>query len=144
MMPTLRNGDQLIVSKYPYGWSYASVSFHLAPKVKGRLFGTLPQRGDIVVLEHPVTRIDYIKRVIGLPGDTIELRQGALIINGKPIRREVQPMLSIPVDANLPGPDSSLFRFVTRDATGRAVLELPVVREKIGRAACRERVCRYV
>src|SRR3546814_715 len=98
MMPTLRNGDQLIVSKYPYGWSYASVSFHLAPKVKGRLFGTLPKRGDIVVLEHPVTRIDYIKRVIGLPGDTIELRQGALIINGKPIRREVQPMLSIPVD----------------------------------------------
>src|SRR3546814_13386326 len=90
MMPTLRNGDQLIVSKYPYGWSYASVSFHLAPKVKGRLFGTLPQRGDIVVLEHPVTRIDYIKRVIGLPGDTIELRQGALIINGKPIRRAVQ------------------------------------------------------
>src|SRR3546814_3127087 len=110
MMPTLRNGDQLIVSKYPYGWSYASVSFHLAPKVKGRLFGTLPQRGDIVVLEHPVTRIDYIKRVIGLPGDTIELRQGALIINGKPIRRAVQPMLSIPVDANLPGPDSSLYR----------------------------------
>src|SRR3546814_13657925 len=46
MMPTLRNGDQLIVSKYPYGWSYASVSFHLAPKVQGRLFGTLPQRSD--------------------------------------------------------------------------------------------------
>src|SRR3546814_19709077 len=59
------------------------------------------------------------------------MRQGALIINGKPIRREVQPMLSIPVDANLPGPDSSLFRFVTRDANGRAVLELPVVREPL-------------
>src|SRR3546814_15905129 len=83
------------------------------------------------LLEHPVTRIDYIKRVIGLPGDTIELRQGALIINGKPIRRAVQPMLSIPVDANLPGPDSSLYRFVTRDANGRAVLELPVVRETL-------------
>ena len=59
-MPTLRNGDRLIVSKYPYGWSYASVSFHLAPKREGRLFGKLPERGDIVVLEHPVTRIDYI------------------------------------------------------------------------------------
>jgi len=131
MMPTLRNGDRLIVSKYPYGWSYASVSFHLAPRMEGRLFGTLPKRGDIVVLEHPITRVDYIKRVIGLPGDTIELRGGALIINGKPIRREVQPMLSIPVDANLPGPDSSLYRFVQRSRDGRMVLELPVVRETL-------------
>lgn len=131
MMPTLRNGDRLIVSKYPYGWSYASVSFHLAPKKPGRWFARLPERGDIVVLEHPVTRIDYIKRVIGLPGDTIELRGGALIINGKPIKREVQPMLSIPVDANLPGPDSSLGRFITRNADGQEVLELPIVRETL-------------
>lgn len=131
MMPILRNGDRLIVSKYPYGWSYASVSFHLAPKKPGRWFGKLPERGDIVVLEHPVTRVDYIKRVIGLPGDTIELRGGALIINGKPIKREVQPMLSVPVDANMPGSDSSLGRFVTRDAVGKAVLELPIVRETL-------------
>src|SRR3546814_10230278 len=94
MMPILRNGDRLIVSKYPYGWSYSSVSFHLASKVEGRIFGTLPERGDIVVLEHPLTRIDYIKRVIGLPGDTIALRNGELSINGKPVKREVQPMLS--------------------------------------------------
>jgi len=131
MMPTLRNGDRLVVSKYPYGWSYASVSFHLMPKRSGRLFAKLPERGDIVVLEHPETRIDYIKRVIGLPGDTIELRGGALIINGKPIKREVQPALSIPVDANLPGPDSSLGRFVTKDADGKEVLELPIVRETL-------------
>lgn len=131
MMPILRNGDRLIVSKYPYGWSYASVSFHLAPKKPGRWFGKLPERGDIVVLEHPVTRVDYIKRVIGLPGDAIELRGGALIINGKPIKREVQPMLSVPVDANMPGSDSSLGRFVTRDAVGKAVLELPIVRETL-------------
>ncbi|MGN6597142.1 signal peptidase I [Sphingopyxis terrae] len=131
MMPILRNGDRLIVSKYPYGWSYASVSFHLAPKKPGRWFGKLPERGDIVVLEHPVTRVDYIKRVIGLPGDTIELRGGALIINGKPIKREVQPMLTVPVDANMPGSDSSLGRFVTRDAAGKAVLELPIVRETL-------------
>ncbi|MDK2760627.1 MAG: signal peptidase I [Sphingopyxis sp.] len=131
MMPVLRNGDRLIVSKYPYGWSYSSVSFHLAPKIAGRLFGKLPERGDIVVLEHPVTRIDYIKRVIGLPGDTIELRNGELSINGKPVKREVQPLLSIPVDPNLPGPDSSLGRFAGRDAAGRAVLELPIVRETL-------------
>jgi len=131
MMPILRNGDRLVVSKYPYGWSYASVSFHLAPKIAGRLFGKLPERGDIVVLEHPVTRVDYIKRVIGLPGDTIELRGGALIINGKPIKREVQPMLSVPIDANMPGPDSSLGRFIGKDAAGKDALELPVVRETL-------------
>jgi signal peptidase I len=131
MMPGLRNGDRLVVSKYPYGWSYASVSFHLAPKMAGRWFGKLPARGDIVVLEHPVTRVDYIKRVIGLPGDTIELKGGALFINGKPVKREVQPMLSIPVDANLPGPDSSLGRFIVKDAAGKEVLELPIVRETL-------------
>ncbi|WP_374394771.1 signal peptidase I [Sphingopyxis sp.] len=131
MMPGLRNGDRLVVSKYPYGWSYASVSFHLAPKTPGRWFGKLPARGDIVVLEHPVTRVDYIKRVIGLPGDTIELKGGALFINGKPVKREVQPMLSIPVDANLPGPDSSLGRFIVKDAAGKDRLELPIVRETL-------------
>ncbi|KTE20172.1 S26 family signal peptidase [Sphingopyxis sp. H050] len=131
MMPALHNGDRLIVSKYPYGWSYASVSFHLAPKVEGRLFGKLPERGDIVVLEHPESRIDYIKRVIGLPGDTIELRGGVLIINGKPVKREVQPMTAIPVDANTPSPGSSLYAFVTTDAQGRKMLEAPVVRETL-------------
>jgi signal peptidase I len=131
MMPTLRNGDRLIVSKYPYGWSYASVSFHLAPKVEGRIFSKLPERGDIVVLEHPETRIDYIKRVIGLPGDRIELRAGALFINDRPVKREVQPMLTIPADLNTPGPDSSLHGFVTRDAAGRMVLEVPIVRETL-------------
>lgn len=131
MMPVLRNGDRLVVTKYPYGWSYASVSFHLAPKIAGRLFGKLPERGDIVVLEHPQSRIDYIKRVIGLPGDTIELKGGALFINGKPIKREVQPMLAVPVDDNMPGPDSTLGRFLDRDATGKSVLELPIVRETL-------------
>lgn len=131
MMPVLRNGDRLVVTKYPYGWSYASVSFHLAPKLAGRWFGKLPARGDIVVLEHPTTRVDYIKRVIGLPGDTIELRGGALFINGKPVKREVQPMLSVPVDDNMPGPDSTLGRFLDRDASGKEVLELPIVRETL-------------
>ena len=131
MMPALRNGDRLIVSKYPYGWSYAAVSFHLAPKTPGRWFGKLPERGDIVVLEHPVTRIDYIKRVIGLPGDTIQLTNGELSINGTPVKREIQPLLAIPVDANLPSGDSSLDRFITRGADGRERLELPIVRETL-------------
>src|SRR3546814_8548700 len=58
MMTILRNGDRLIVSKYPYGWSYSSVSFHLAPKVEGRIFGKLTERGDIVVLDRKSTRLN--------------------------------------------------------------------------------------
>src|SRR3546814_11574844 len=95
----------------------------LAPKVEGRIFGKLPERGDIVVLEHPLTRIDYIKRVIGLPGDTIALRNGELSINGKPVKREVQPMLSIQVDPNLPGPHSSLFRSEERRVGKQCVIQ---------------------
>lgn len=131
MMPILRNGDRLIVSKYPYGWSYSSVSFHLAPKFAGRLWGKLPKRGDIVVLEHPVTREDYIKRVIGLPGDTIEVQGGALIINGTPIKREAQPMLEIPVDANLPAQDSLFTASVRTNAQGKPVIEVPIMRETL-------------
>ena len=131
MMPVLRNGDRLIVSKYPYGWSYASISFHLAPRMEGRLFAKLPERGDIVVLEHPEMRVDYIKRVIGLPGDRIAMRNGELSINGEAVRREVQPMMTIPVDRNTPGPDSSLHRFITRGTDGQPTLELPVVRETL-------------
>ena len=135
MMPGLLSGDRLIVSKYPYGWSYASISFHLAPKFAGRLFGKLPERGDIVVLEHPGDRTDYIKRVIGLPGDTIELKGGALFINGKPVKREIQPSLIIPIDANTPSHSetsgSALDIYATKDAQGRPVLEVPFVRETL-------------
>lgn len=134
MMPGLLSGDRLLVSKYPYGWSYASVSFHLAPKMAGRIFEKLPERGDIVVLEHPVTRTDYIKRVIGLPGDTIALRDGVLIINGKPVERQQQPNLRIPVDANTPTLErgySALNRFKVRDTNGREMLDVPIIRETL-------------
>lgn len=131
MMPLLHSGDRLVVSKYPYGWSYASISFHLAPKWSGRIAGRLPERGDVVVLEHPTLRIDYIKRVIGLPGDRLSMKNGVLSINGKAVRQEVQPLSHIKVDQNVPSPDSSLSRFVTRDAQGQLMLEVPIVRETL-------------
>ena len=131
MMPILRNGDRLVVSKWPYGWSYASVSFHLAPQMQGRIWGKLPTRGDVVVLEHPVQRIDYIKRVIGLPGDTIEMRRGELILNGKAVKREIQPLLPIPVDTNLPGGDSAFNTRIRVDAVGRRWIDVPIVRETL-------------
>lgn len=131
MMPILRNGDRLVVSKWPYGWSFSSVSFHLAPPFKGRLWGALPQRGDIVVLEHPDKRVDYIKRVIGLPGDVIEMRRGALILNGTPVKREQQPTLAIPVDANLPGETSAFASRIRIGEGGERWIDVPIVRETL-------------
>ena len=70
MMPGLLVGDRLVVSKYPYGWSYVSPSFHLLPFVRGRLFGRYPARGDVVILTPPDAARrgeDLIKRIVGMP-----------------------------------------------------------------------------
>jgi signal peptidase I len=88
MMPTLLIGDYLFVSKYTYGFS--RYSFPFSPDLfSGRIWGGEPKRGDIVVFKLPSdTSIDYIKRVIGLPGDRIQVIDGILHINGEPVRRE--------------------------------------------------------
>ncbi len=82
MIPTFLVGDYLFVSKYSYG--YSRFSMPLAPDVfNGRIFGRVPTRGDVVVFKFPHdTSIDYIKRVIGLPGDKIQVKAGQLYING--------------------------------------------------------------
>ena len=85
MMPTLIKGDRLIVTKYPYGWSYVSPSFHVLPFIKGRIFGRMPERGDVVILKPPMEDSDYIKRVVGLPGDTVRMVEGRLWLNGRPV-----------------------------------------------------------
>ena len=101
MLPTLYIGDYLAVSKWPYG--YSRYSFPLGvPAFKGRIFGRLPQRGDVVVFRHPVENSDLIKRVIGLPGDTVEVRQGQLVLNGRPVPRRHLPAATVPVTANSP------------------------------------------
>src|SRR5207248_7490864 len=75
MLPTLYIGDYLIVAKWPYGYSRYSFPFGF-PAFSGRAFAHLPHRGDVVVFRHPTEDADLIKRVIALPGDTIELRGG--------------------------------------------------------------------
>ena len=102
MMPALLKGDRLVVSKYAYGWSFVSPTIPnpaailrtvvlrgpaepwgvTLPFMNGRLFGSLPARGDVVIVTPPGANEDYIKRVIGLPGDTIEVRGGRLVITG--------------------------------------------------------------
>ncbi len=88
MKATLLVNDYLIVSKFSYG--YSRFSFPFSPNLfSGRLFGSEPQRGDVVVFRLPTdTSQDYIKRVIGLPGDKIQMINGQLNINGTPVKRE--------------------------------------------------------
>jgi signal peptidase I len=130
MMPGLLTGDRLVVSKYPYGWSWVSPSFHIFPAVKGRLFGRMPERGDVVILTPPGETSDYIKRVIGLPGDTIQVIEGRLILNGRPVKREARPMTMIPVDKNVPCVDQ-YGDHRTLGSDGRSYCRLPVFRETL-------------
>src|SRR5258705_3864781 len=88
MMATLLVGDYLFVSKYSYGYSHYSLP--LSPRLfSGRILGSEPQRGDVVVFRLPKDdSTDYIKRIIGLPGDRIQMIDGLLHINGAPVKRE--------------------------------------------------------
>ena len=134
MMPGLLTGDRLVVSKYPYGWSWVSPSFHIFPPTEGRILGKLPERGDIVIVTPAGTRTDYIKRVIGMPGDTIQMINGSLIINGKAVKRELQQPAMIPIDANSPcgsDRDPALLNFRARGADGRMYCRVPIVRETL-------------
>lgn len=129
MMPVLLKGDRLVVSKYPYGWSWVSPSFHVMPRTAGRLFGRLPERGDIVILTPPGRSDDYIKRVIGLPGDSIELRGGQVYINDRPVKREARPAAMIPVDDNVDCTAAGDERVAGAD--GHVYCRLPIVRETL-------------
>lgn len=101
MLPTLYIGDYLVVSKWPYGFSRYSFPFGF-PSFDGRILGGIPKRGDVVVFRHPNEDSDLIKRVIGLPEDTIEVRDGRLILNGRAVLRQPLPPTAVPVSANSP------------------------------------------
>src|SRR5471032_505346 len=88
MKATLLVGDYLFVSKYSYGYTHYSLPFS-PPLFSGRIFGSEPNRGDVVVFRLPRDdSINYIKRVIGLPGDRIQMIDGLLHINGVAVKRE--------------------------------------------------------
>ena len=88
MIPSLLVGDYLFVSKYSYGYSRYSFPFGILP-IKDRLIYDVPQRGDIIVFRKPGDeQVDYIKRLIGLPGDTIQLTDGRLYVNDKLVNRK--------------------------------------------------------
>jgi len=87
MEPGLVVGDRIFASKYNYGYSRHSFPFSL-PLIKGKIFEISPKRGDVIIFKPHHTRNDYIKRLIGLPGDKIKLVDGIVYINSKPIERE--------------------------------------------------------
>jgi len=88
MMPTLLIGDHIFVSKYAYGYTRYSLPFS-PPLFSGRILASEPRRGDVVVFRLPKDdTVDYVKRVVGLPGDRIQMIKGVLTINGAPIARQ--------------------------------------------------------
>lgn len=98
MLPNLWQGDYVIASKWPYGYSRYSLPFN-APLIPGRLFARPPERGDIVFFKHPVDAADYVKRVVAVPGDTIAMRDGRIVLNGAVIEQQRIGEFAIPLSA---------------------------------------------
>ena len=106
MVPSLLVGDFLFVSKFAYGYGTRGTFFGLLP-FSGRWGGSPPQRGDVIVFKLPNDpSVDYIKRLIGLPGDKIQMRQGLLYINGLPVERTRQETLA-ETEATNPPPQTA-------------------------------------
>ena len=99
MKSTLLIGDYIFVSKYSYGLSKHSFPFSMGP-FDGRLFASDPERGDVVVFRHPTRNEDFVKRLVGLPGDKIQMRRGVLFINGEAARQTPDGEFVEPVDPN--------------------------------------------
>lgn len=142
MMPGLLVGDRLVVSKYPYGFNWSSLSFHVLPRGTWRIFGRTPQYGDIVIVVPGNRKADLIKRVVALPGDRIAVIDGRIRLNGRFIPRRVEPPVQIPADDRLqcegqdPGHCYDGFeRYRVRLPSGHEVYELPTYRETLPNGA---------
>lgn len=150
MLPGLMVGDRLVVNKFAYGWSFVSPTIPdpvaifrsvvlrrhqdswsvQLPFAEGRLFGAMPARGDVVIVTPPGSSVDYIKRVIGLPGDRLTVRAGIVYLNGRAIERAPVAWRELPVDANAEcGSDYPGARITRSD--GQAVCRLPIVTETL-------------
>ncbi|MFC3578576.1 signal peptidase I [Sphingomonas hylomeconis] len=149
MLPVLMKGDRLVVTKYPYGWSFISPTVPnpaaifrgvvlrqpeeswgvQLPFTQGRLFGRMPERGDVVIVTPPGRNTDYIKRLIGLPGDRLQVRGGVLYINGQAVRRGPLHYKDVPVDANATCDDYP--GALIQGANGQPICHLPLITETL-------------
>jgi signal peptidase I len=122
MIPTLLVGDYLFVSKYSYGYSRYSMPF--APNLfQGRIFGSVPERGDVAVFRLPRDPSqDYIKRMIGLPGDRVQVRNGILHINGAAVERK--PLGPYTVEGDGPRMTVRQYREILPGGVAHNILEM--------------------
>ena len=127
MMPRLLVGDYLFAAKWPYGYSGASLPIDW-DSGEGRLFGGLPDRGDVVIFKHPIDRTDYVKRVIGLPADQVQMVAGVLHLNGQPVRKERIADFVTPIRAD---EGCREVRFTRRLADGSFTCRYPQFRETL-------------
>jgi signal peptidase I len=128
MLPNLQNGDYLLASKWSYGYTSYSLPFSL-PLIPGRIMASQPERGDIAIFKAPPGNdIDYIKRVIGLPGDQIQMTGGQLVINGQPVPKVKVADAEIAVSANT---KCYAAVFEAKAADGRAVCRYPRFQETL-------------
>ncbi len=140
MKDTLLIGDFLFVNKMAYGYAAVSCPFSACP-ISGRILGREPERGDVVVFRHPTRGVDFIKRVIGLPGDTVQMRNGRIWLNGEEVpqvpagqfiesKEEQGPQRLIPRCANEPvqaGGDCIKDRYTETLPEGRSYHVLNIV-----------------
>ncbi len=128
MLPRLLNGDYLLASKWSYGYSKYSLPFSL-PLIPGRIFASQPDRGDIVIFKAPPgNQTDYIKRVIGLPGDTVQVRGGQVFLNGKAVPRQRVDNFILPLTPNT---HCYALEFETQLPDGQIACSYPQFRETL-------------
>ena len=127
MMPRLLVGDYLFAAKWPYGYSRYSLPFD-APLIPGRFFAREPERGDVVIFKHPIDHSDYIKRVIGLPGDRVQVVAGVVHLNGEPVGYERTDDFVLPVE---PDESCTQARYVERRQDGSFACVYPQFRETL-------------
>jgi signal peptidase I len=128
MLPRLLVGDYLLAAKWPYGYSRFSLPLG-APLIPGRIFADQPERGDVVIFKAPPDNdIDYIKRVIGLPGDQVQMVGGQLHLNGEPIPKQRIDDFVVPVSPNTP---CARDRFAALQDDGTLVCRYPRFRETL-------------
>jgi signal peptidase I len=129
MLPRLWNGDYLIASKWSYGYSRYSLPYSVGLLPEKRIMASLPERGDVVIFKQPpLNEVDYIKRVIGLPGDTVQMKAGQLWLNGEPVPKVRLADFEIPVSPNT---NCALKQFAAKAADGTDVCRYPRFRETL-------------